>query len=147
MAAAGLLVAMDYFTKWPEAYTVPDQSASTTARKLVEEMFCLFGAPGELHSDQGRNFESRVFGEVCKRLGVSGPMTPGDRVWIYCSSQMKGVSPKLRSHWRGPGKVLQRLGEVVYRVRMPGRGREVVLHRDRLAPYQPLAQPHFHRTL
>ncbi|KAJ8417359.1 hypothetical protein AAFF_G00285860 [Aldrovandia affinis] len=51
------------------------------------------------------------------------------------------MSPKLQSHWQGSGEVLQRLGEVVYRVRMPGRGRVVVLHRDRLAPYRPLAQP------
>ena len=65
-----VLVAMDYFTKWPEAYAVPDQSAATTAERLVEEMFDRFGVPAELHSDQGRNFESQVFGEVCRRLGV-----------------------------------------------------------------------------
>ena len=65
-----VLVAMDYFTKWPEAYAVPDQSAATTAERLVEEMFARFGVPAELHSDQGRNFESQVFGEVCRRLGV-----------------------------------------------------------------------------
>ena len=65
-----VLVAMDCFTKWPEAYAVPDQSAATTAERLVEEMFARFGVPAELHSDQGRNFESQVFGEVCRRLGV-----------------------------------------------------------------------------
>uniref|UniRef100_A0A3Q3NHK6 Gypsy retrotransposon integrase-like protein 1 n=1 Tax=Mastacembelus armatus TaxID=205130 RepID=A0A3Q3NHK6_9TELE len=65
-----VLVAMDYFTKWPEAYAVPDQSAATSARVLVDGMFTRFGVPEELHSDQGRNFESRVFGEVCQRLGV-----------------------------------------------------------------------------
>lgn len=30
------IVAMDFFTKWPEAYVVPDQRATTTAEKLVE---------------------------------------------------------------------------------------------------------------
>ena len=65
-----VLVAMDYFTKWPEAYAVPDQSAATTAERLVEEMFARLGVPAELHNDQGRNFESQVFGEVCRRLGV-----------------------------------------------------------------------------
>ncbi|KAJ8409979.1 hypothetical protein AAFF_G00210200 [Aldrovandia affinis] len=59
-----VLVAMDYFTKWPEAYAMPDQIANTMVGRLVEEMFCRFGAPAELHSNQGRNFESRVFGEV-----------------------------------------------------------------------------------
>ncbi|KAJ8346684.1 hypothetical protein SKAU_G00280850 [Synaphobranchus kaupii] len=66
-----ILVAMDYFTKWLEAFAIPDQSAATMAERLVEEMFIRFGAPAELHSDQGRNFESQVLAEVCKRLGVT----------------------------------------------------------------------------
>ena len=65
-----ILVAMDYFTKWPETYAVPDQSAATTAGRLVDEMFCRFGVPEELHSDQGRNFEAQVCAEVCRRLGI-----------------------------------------------------------------------------
>ncbi|KAJ8351980.1 hypothetical protein SKAU_G00234560 [Synaphobranchus kaupii] len=70
-----ILVAMDYFTKWPEAFAVPDQSAATTAERLVEEMFTHFGAPAELHSDQGRNFESQLLAEVCERLGVTKTRT------------------------------------------------------------------------
>ncbi|KAJ8387868.1 hypothetical protein AAFF_G00149030 [Aldrovandia affinis] len=64
---------------------------------------------------------------------------PGDRVWIHCPVGKKGLSPKLQSHWRGPGEVVGRLSEMTYRVRMPNRGRLVVLHQDRLAPYHPLA--------
>lgn len=36
----------------------------------MEEMFTRLGVPAELHSDQGLNFESKVFGEVCQWLGV-----------------------------------------------------------------------------
>jgi hypothetical protein len=46
-----LLMAMDYFTKWPEAYAIPN---------LVTNFFCRFGIPRELHSDQGRNFEPHL---------------------------------------------------------------------------------------
>ncbi len=70
-----VLVAMDYFTKWPEAYAVPDQSASTTVQRLVDKMFAQFGVPDELHSVQRRNFESRLFSEVCQRLGVKKTRT------------------------------------------------------------------------
>ncbi|XP_056157718.1 uncharacterized protein LOC130132152 [Lampris incognitus] len=63
-------MAMDYFTKWTEVYVVLDQSTTITAEGLVEEMFACFGVPTELHSDQGQNFESQVFSEVCQRLGV-----------------------------------------------------------------------------
>jgi hypothetical protein len=30
-----LLIAMDYFTKWPEAYAIPNKEASTIAEALV----------------------------------------------------------------------------------------------------------------
>ena len=53
-----LLVAIDYFTKWPEAFAIPNQEATTVAKVLVEEFFCRFGVPLEIHSDQRRNFES-----------------------------------------------------------------------------------------
>jgi hypothetical protein len=56
---------MDYFTKWPEAYAIPNQEASTEAEVLVTNFFCRFGIPRELHSDQGRNFESRLLQEIC----------------------------------------------------------------------------------
>lgn len=65
-----VLVTMDYFTYWPEVYTVPDQSAATTVEKLVEEKFIHLRVPAELHSDQGCNFESKAFGQVCQRLGL-----------------------------------------------------------------------------
>ena len=38
-------------TKRPEAYAVQDQSAATTAEQLVEELFCQFDVPEELHSE------------------------------------------------------------------------------------------------
>jgi hypothetical protein len=70
-----LLIAMDYFTKWPEMYVIPNQEASTIAETLVTNFFCRFGIPRELHSDQGRNFESRLQQEVLQRLGVSKTRT------------------------------------------------------------------------
>ena len=65
-----ILIAMDYFSKWPEAYALPNQEAVTVANVLVSQFFSRFGVPAELHSDQGRNFESRVFREVCTLLGI-----------------------------------------------------------------------------
>ena len=65
-----ICVAMDYFTKWPEAYALPNHEAVTVAEVLVEQFFTRFGVPGELHSDQGREFESEVFSECCQLLGL-----------------------------------------------------------------------------
>ena len=75
-----ILVAMDYFSKWPETYAIPNQEATTVAQVLVNEFFSRFVVPYELHSDQGRNFESNVFKECCKILGIrktrTTPMHP-----------------------------------------------------------------------
>jgi hypothetical protein len=59
-----ILIAIDYFTKWPEVYPVPNQEATTIALALATNFFCRFGIPQELHSDQGRNFESHLLQEV-----------------------------------------------------------------------------------
>ena len=65
-----VLVASDYFTKWTEVYAIPNQEAITVAQKLTDEMFCRFSPPEQLHSDQGRQFESGVVHEVCKLLKI-----------------------------------------------------------------------------
>ena len=55
-----ILVAADYFSKWIEAYAIPNQEATTIAHKLLDEMFCRFALPEKHHSDQGRQFEAEV---------------------------------------------------------------------------------------
>ena len=39
-----ILVICDYFTKWPEAYAVPDHKAGTVASKLVDEWVSRYGS-------------------------------------------------------------------------------------------------------
>ena len=58
-----ILVVVDHFTKWCEAFATPDQKASTVAPLLVTRIFSRFGPPAVLHSDQGRNFESTLLHE------------------------------------------------------------------------------------
>lgn len=38
-----------------------------------------------------------------------------DMVWVYAPKRTKGKFPKLQSNWIGPCRVLERVGEVVYR--------------------------------
>ena len=70
-----VLVAGDYFTKWVESYAIPDQEATTVAQKLTDEMFCRFSPPEQLHSDQGKPFESKLVEEICKLLQVKKTRT------------------------------------------------------------------------
>ena len=65
-----ILVVSDYFTRWVEAYSLPNSEAPTVARTLVSEWICRYGAPDAIHTDQGKNFESRLFSELCTLLGI-----------------------------------------------------------------------------
>ena len=65
-----LLVAQDYFSKWPFVRALPDQKADTIVQTLRDEIFSLVGPPQKLHSDQGRNFESKILGDLCKAFGA-----------------------------------------------------------------------------
>ena len=58
-----LLVVQDYFTKWTEAIPLPDQTATRITAELIK-LFCTYGHPDILHSDQGRNFESTILAQT-----------------------------------------------------------------------------------
>lgn len=47
-----VLVVADPFTKWVEAFPVPDMGAETVAQVVVREIICRFGILRALHSDQ-----------------------------------------------------------------------------------------------
>jgi hypothetical protein len=64
------LVLTDCFTKWTEAFAIPDQEALTIAKTLVNKFVCRFGTPLQIHSDQGTNFGSRVFQQMYDLLCI-----------------------------------------------------------------------------
>ena len=65
-----IMVVGDYFSHWMEAIPILNQEASTVAERLIDEVFMGFSAPEQLHSDQGRQFESHLLSKVCKLLHI-----------------------------------------------------------------------------
>ena len=70
-----VLVLTDVFTKFTQAIPTKDQKATTVARVLVKEWIVRFGVPKRIHSDQGRNFESKVIQELCKIYDITKSRT------------------------------------------------------------------------
>ena len=50
-----------------------NQEADT--RKLVDSFITIFGIPMQIHTDQGANFESQLFKELCKLLDIDKTRT------------------------------------------------------------------------
>ena len=76
-----LLVAVDHFSRWVEAYALPDQIAETCARVLYDNLFTRFGCCRVLHSDNGPRFASDLFRELCMLFDIkktfTSPFHPG----------------------------------------------------------------------
>ena len=47
----------------------------TIAQKLVDDVFCRLGIPEQLHSNQEKQFESKLIHELCKILKISKTKT------------------------------------------------------------------------
>ena len=64
------VVFIDYLTKWPEVFAVPDQTAHTIAQLLVEHVISRHGVPAQLLPDRGANFLSGLLKETCELMGI-----------------------------------------------------------------------------
>ncbi|CAG2249596.1 unnamed protein product [Mytilus edulis] len=58
-----------------ESFPMENMEASTVANIIVTEIICRFGVPTLIHSDQGRQFESELFSEMCNLLQISKTRT------------------------------------------------------------------------
>ena len=70
-----IIVAMDYFTKWPEAKAIADIKAETIAKFIYEEIICRHGTPEELLSNRGLSFMNQVVDQLCAKFQVKHRLT------------------------------------------------------------------------
>lgn len=70
-----VLVVTDHFTKLAHAFPCLNQTARQVARKLWDNIFCVYGFPYRIHSDQGNNFGSELIAELLRLTGVAKSRT------------------------------------------------------------------------
>ena len=64
------LVMVDLFTKYLNIYPLKDQTAKMIVCHIQNKYVCQHGAPEQLHSDQGKNFNAQTMKDVCGYLQV-----------------------------------------------------------------------------
>ena len=65
-----VLVVVDHFTWYVQAFVTWNQIARTTARVLYNEYFLVSGFSQRIMSDQGTRFTSKVIEAMCSLLGI-----------------------------------------------------------------------------
>ena len=65
-----ILLVVDAFTKWPEAFPLPTNKASDVARILYDEIICRYGSPESILTDQGQCFMSNLVSELSKLFQI-----------------------------------------------------------------------------
>jgi len=145
-----ILVLTDHFTRWADALAIPDASVPTVARVLDQNMFCYFGLPEQLHSDQGAQFQSQLLSDLCRLWEVNKSWTTpyhpqgngvvernnrmlGDSLRSLLLNRGGGQAAKLQPKFVGPYAVVEVMPNHTYRLERLGQ--VSVQNEARLKPY------------
>lgn len=71
-----IIIILDHLSKFVILKAVKHANADILVNCLKHDVFSTFGVPELLHSDNGRQFESHVFGEFLRKYGVTHVFTP-----------------------------------------------------------------------
>ena len=65
-----ILVVIDQFTRYAQAYATTNKPAKTVAQKIFNDFVLKFEIPNRILHDQGKEFENRLFDEQQKIFGI-----------------------------------------------------------------------------
>jgi len=89
-----LLVTVDQFTKWVEIFPLKNIRMETVGKVMENEIFCRYGIPKVLVSDNGTNFTSKTMKYFCKQWNVKQRLTS---VYHPQSNQTERVNRNIKT--------------------------------------------------
>ena len=72
-----MLVMVEHFSKWIELVALPQKNFNLTAIAILDRMLARFGAPGEVLTDQEREFLGSI-GALCTKALIDHHTTSRD---------------------------------------------------------------------
>ncbi|KAK1194525.1 POK7 protein, partial [Pygoscelis papua] len=122
-----LLVLMDTYTGWPEAFPCRTNKAKEVVKILLKEIIPRFGVPLGMSSDRGPHFIAKVVTEISRLLGISWdlhtpyrPQSSGkvERMNYTLKTQLSKICQETSMNWT------QALPLALLRIRVQPRSRQ-----------------------
>src|ERR671938_659907 len=65
-----IIVATDYFTKWPEAKATSEATAKEAVKFIYENIICTHGIPKKITTDRGTHFNNQLMKELTEKFRI-----------------------------------------------------------------------------